>query len=240
MSKDFAGTADVNGAKVYVEASGSGPGLVFIHAGVADSRMWDAEFAAFADRFRVVRFDIRGFGRSPMVPGDFAYYDDVPAVMDAAGLSSAVLVGCSFGANIAIDTCFAHPGRVRGLVAVAPGLGLMDDDPDVQKFGEEEDELLSKGDLEGATELNLRMWVDGPFRQPGEVSAEVRERVRVMQMDAFRIPMPEGVRRLRLDPPASERLGQIKVPALVVVGAMDLPALFRIAGMFEATVPGAR
>lgn len=225
---------------MFIEAAGSGPGLVFIHAGVADSRMWDAEFESFSDRFRVVRFDLRGFGRSPMVPGPFAYHDDVVAVMDAAGLSTATLVGCSFGANVAIEACLVHSDRVRGLVVVAPGLGAMGGDPDVQKFGEEEEALLEKGNLDAATELNLRMWVDGPFRKPGQVPREVRELVRVMQMDAFRMPMPEGVSRLRLDPPADARLGEIHVPTLAIVGALDLPMMLRIAGRIESSVPGAR
>ena len=101
-----------------------------------------------------------------MVPGPFAYHDDVIGAMDAARLTTATLIGCSFGARVALDTCLANPGRVDRLVLVAPGLSSMDDDPDIQKFGEEEDALVEKGDLEGATELNLRMWVDGPFRRP--------------------------------------------------------------------------
>jgi pimeloyl-ACP methyl ester carboxylesterase len=223
-----------------VEAAGSGPGLVFIHAGVADSRMWDREFAAFADRFRVVRFDLRGFGRSAMVPGPFAYHEDIVGVMDAAGVARATLVACSFGANVAVDTCLAFPDRVERLVLVAPGLGAMDTDPDIQRFGEEEDALLEKGDLEAATELNLRMWVDGPFRAPAQVSAEVREQVRVMQMDAFRVPMPEGVRRIRLDPPADGRLAEIKVPTLLVVGSLDLPMKLQAAERIAAAIPGGR
>ena len=225
---------------MHIEAAGSGPGLVFIHAGVADSRMWDAEFTAFSDRFRVARFDLRGFGRSPMVPGSFAYHDDVVAVMDVASLPTATLVGCSFGARVALDTCLANPGRVDRLVLVAPGLSSMDDDPDIQKFGEEEDALVEKGDLDGATELNLRMWVDGPFRSPQQVSADVREQVRVMQLDAFRVPAPEGVHRVKLEPPADERLAEIGVPTLVIVGALDLPVKVRTAERIEGAIPSAR
>ena len=239
-SRSTVGATAVNGAMLHVEAAGSGPGLVFIHAGVADSRMWDAEFAAFADRFRVVRFDLRGFGRSPLVPGKFAYHEDVVGVMDVVGLSGATLVGCSFGANIAVDACLAHPDRVTGMVLVAPGLGSMDTDPDIQKFGEEEDALVEKGDLEGATELNLRMWVDGPFRAPDQVSRAVRDRVGVMQMDAFRMAVPDGVKRVRLDPPADGRLGEIKVPTTVVVGALDLPMKLRTAERIEVEISAAR
>ncbi len=236
----FGGSFEVNGASIHVEAEGSGPGLVFIHAGVADSRMWDAEFGAFADRFRVVRFDLRGFGRSPMVPCSFAYHDDVLGVMDAVGLETATLVGCSFGGNIAVDASLAHPSRVKGLVLVAPGLGAMDTDPEIQKFGEAEDALVEKGDLDGATELNLRMWVDGPHRRADQVASDVRERVRVMQMDAFRVPTPDGVKRTRLDPPADGRLGEIGVPTLVVVGSLDLPMKLRAAEWIEKEIPGAR
>jgi pimeloyl-ACP methyl ester carboxylesterase len=175
-----------------------------------------------------------------MVPGRFAYHDDVMGVMDAVGLPSATLVACSFGANIAVDACQAHPRRVKGLVLVAPGLGAMDTDPEIQKFWEAEDALLEQGDLEGATELNLRMWVDGPHRRADQVSADVRERVRVMQMDAFRMSMPQGVERARLDPPADGRLGEIGVPTMVVVGSLDLPMKLRTAERIEAAIPGAR
>lgn len=230
----------MNGAELYAEWSGSGSALLFLHAGVADSRMWDAEFETFARSHRVIRFDTRGFGRSPMPAGRFAYHDDVAAVARAAGCERVTLVGCSFGGNIAIDTALAHPALVERLVLVAPGLGGGDDDPAMQRFGEEEEALLDRGDLDGATELNLRMWVDGPHRTPEEVDPGVRERVRVMQLDAFRVPMPSGVERTRLDPPAHERLSEIAAPTLIVVGSLDVPFILAAAERIEREVPGAR
>jgi len=230
----------VNGADLYAEWTGAGPGLLFLHAGVADSRMWDSEFDSFSDRFRVARFDTRGFGRSPMPSGSFAYHDDVAEVAREAGLGRATLIGCSFGANIAVDTCLAHPELVERLVLVAPGLVGGDDDEAMRRFGEEEEAALERGDLEGATELNLRMWVDGPRRAPGQVDAAVRERVRVMQRDAFAVEMPESVARVRLDPPASERLGEIRVPTLVVVGALDVPFILAATDRVQREVPGAQ
>ena len=222
-----------------MEQAGQGPGLLFLHAGVADSRMWDAEFEEFRSSHRVVRFDTRGFGRSPMVAGRFAYHDDVTAVAWAAGLSRAALVGCSFGASIALDVAFAYPGLVDRLVLVSPGLGGGDSE-EMRRFGEEEEAALERGDLDGATELNLRMWVDGPQRGPGDVDAEVRERVRVMQLDAFRVEMPPGVERVRLDPPADARLAELQVPTLVIVGDLDVPFVLAAAERIEREVPGAR
>jgi len=230
----------VNGVLFHTEVAGQGPGLVFIHAGVADCRMWDAEFAAFQNRFRVVRFDMRGFGRTPMPPGKFSYHDDVASVMRTAGLERATLVGCSFGANVAVETCLAFPGLVERLVLIAPGLGEGGDVEEIQRFDEAEEAALERGDLDGATELNLRLWVDGLFRQPGEVAPSVREHVRVMQIENFRIPMPDGIERVRIDPPAGERLREIAVSTLVVVGALDVPFLGDVAERIEREVTRAR
>jgi pimeloyl-ACP methyl ester carboxylesterase len=224
---------------LYFEATGAGPGLLFIHAGVADSRMWDAEYADFARRFRVVRLDLRGFGCSPHAPGRFAYHEDVAEVLRAAGLEHATLVGCSFGSTIAVETALAHSEMVDCLVLVSPTLGGGESE-EMDRFGEEEEALLEKGDLDGATELNLRMWVDGPRRTPDQVSPEVRERVRVMQREAFAMETPGGIERIRLDPPAEKRLGEIRAPVLIVVGALDVPYVLGAAERLARAIPGAR
>ncbi len=223
-----------------MEQAGDGPGLLFLHAGIADSRMWDAEFEAFRDAHRVVRSDTRGFGRSPMPSGRFSYDDDVAAVAGAAGLARATLVGCSFGANIALDAAFAFPELVERLVLVSPGLGGGGDSEEMRRFEEAEEAALERGDLDGATELNLRMWVDGPRREPGEVDPSVRERVRVMQLDAFRVAMPEGVERVRLEPPAAARLAELRVPTLVVIGELDVLFVLAAGERIEREVVGAR
>jgi 3-oxoadipate enol-lactonase len=225
---------------LYAEWAGQGAGLLFLHAGVADSRMWNAEFEAFRDSHRVVRFDTRGFGRSRMPSGRFAYHDDVAAVAHAAGIAHATLVGCSFGANIALDTALAHAGLVERLVLVSPGLGGGAGSEEMRRFDEEEEAALERGDLDGATELNLRMWVDGPSRDPGDVDPLMRERVRIMQLDAFRAEMPSGVERVRVDPPASDRLGEVRVPALAIAGELDVPFVVDAAERIEREVPGAR
>jgi 3-oxoadipate enol-lactonase len=224
---------------LHFEADGSGPGLAFIHAGVADSRMWGAEAARFSPRFRVVRMDLRGFGRSPHSPGRFAYHEDVAEVLRAAGVERAVLVGCSFGSTVAIETALAQPELVERLVLVSPSLGA-EESTEMTRFGDEEEALLERGDLDGATELNLRMWVDGPHRTPDQVAPAVREQVRVMQRDAFSMSVPEGVVRARLEPAAGERLAEIRVPTLLVVGALDAPFILDAAERLARGIPGAR
>jgi len=224
---------------LHFEAAGAGPGLAFIHAGVADSRMWDADFAEFARRFRVVRMDLRGFGRSPLVPGRFSHRDDVAEALRAAGLERATLVGCSFGSTVAVETALAHPDLVEGLVLVSPSLGGGESE-EMERFGEKEEALLERGDLDGATELNLRMWVDGPHRTPDQVAPELRERVRVMQREAFAMELPEGVQVARLEPPAEKRLDEIRVPTLVIIGALDVPYVLEASEQLAREVKAAR
>jgi 3-oxoadipate enol-lactonase len=112
--------------------------------------------------------------------------------------------------------------------------------PDLQRFGAEEEAALERGDVAGATELNLRMWVDGPRRTPDQVDPVVRERVREMQFHAFTMPMPADADERPLSPPAISRLGDIQVPTLIVVGDHDTPAQLALAERLAAEIPGAR
>ncbi len=110
------------GAMLHVEEDGQGPALLLLHAGVADRHMWDGQWAWLSRSFRVVRFDWRGFGETPHVPGPFSYTDDVVRVMDALNIPKAILMGCSFGGGVAIHVTVEHPERTVGLVLVGAGL----------------------------------------------------------------------------------------------------------------------
>lgn len=230
----------VSGASVWVEAAGSGPAIVFLHAGVADSRMWDSEFKAFQATNRVVRLDLRGFGKTQLVAEKFSYHGDVLAVMDSLGIDKATLVGCSFGSNVAIDVALTAPKRVERLVMISPSIGDGGESPDIRAFGEREEAALGRGDLDGATEENLRFWVDGPHRTPEEVNPEARRLVGVMQRLAFENPTPDGVKLDRVVPPARARLGEVKVPTLIVAGSIDVDHVLRVARRIHAGIPGSR
>jgi 3-oxoadipate enol-lactonase len=235
----FAGYTEIDGDGLYYEVDGAGDPLVFVHAGVADSRMWEPQFALFARHFRVLRYDLRGFGRSPVPDGSFATWRDLAAVLDRAGIQEAHIVGASFGGAVAIDFALMMKDRVRSLVLAAPAVSGHAWSEAVRKFGAEEDAALEAGDLDRAVELNLRMWVDGPGRTPDQVDPTLRIRVGEMQRRAFEASMGEGVSE-KLSPPAIERLGEISVPVLVVVGDGDVSDIDIIARTLEQQVRGAR
>src|SRR5688500_4113635 len=124
------GMADVNGARIYYEVAGEGEPLVLVHAGIADSRMWDGQLTAFADRNRVIRHDMRGFGMSAMVDGPFSHHDDLRGLLDSLDVERAHLVGCSMGGGAVLDFALGYPQRVVNLVLVGSAVGGFSPDTD--------------------------------------------------------------------------------------------------------------
>ena len=116
------GYAEVNGARLYYEMAGSGMPLVMIHAGIADCRMWDRDIAFFARRYRVVRFDMRGYGKSLPVAGRFNLQDDFEALLQALEIETPfMLMGCSMGGGLAIDYALEHGANVAAMALVGSG-----------------------------------------------------------------------------------------------------------------------
>ena len=236
----LSGLADVNRARLFYQVSGSGYPLVLLHAGVADCRMWDDQFDAFAQHFKTIRYDLRGFGRSSMPPGSFASHEDAAGLLKLLGIESAHVVGISFGGGIALDLALAHPQVVSRLVLCAPSVGGFPVSETMKRFWREEEAALARGDPAAATDLNVRLWVDGPYRSPQQVNPQVRERVREMQLLAFQSPEPEDAEQLPLVPPAIQRLSELQIPVLIIVGDQDLPEKLELADRLARELPHAR
>lgn len=234
------GFVDVQGAPLYYEVTGQGHPLLFIHAGIADSRMWDEQIPVFAQHYRVIRYDLRGFGKSQIPAGRFAHYEDPAVLLHFLNIERAHVVGVSFGGKVAVDFALVHPALVSSLVLAAPSIGGTEPSEDVMCFAEEEEALLERGDLEAATNLNLRFWVDGPKRTPEQVNPEVRQRVYEMQYHAFTVPIPAGAEESEIEPAAMQRLAEIRVPALIIVGDGDLPGKIALAQQLAEQMPFAQ
>ena len=235
-----AGFLDVQSASLYYEVAGEGYPLLLLHAGIADSRMWDDQFPVFAQHYRTIRYDLRGYGQTRWDSGTFATYEDPVALFRALGVQKAHVIGISYGSKIALDFTLAHPELVASLVLVAPSAGGEEPSEQIRHFAQEEDALVEKGDLAGATELNVRLWVDGPHRTPDQVNSSVRQRVYEMQYHAFTVPMPEVIDEQELEPPAITRLAEVRVPTLVIVGDLDLPDKVKLSEKLATNIPGAR
>lgn len=228
-------------AELHREVAGEGPPVVLVHAGICDSRMWDPQWETFPRAHRVVRYDLRGFGRSPLGPGRYSPPADLIALLDELALGPAALVGASMGGGVSLQVAVARPDLVSALVLVGSGVRSHDWSEYVTSSWEEEEAAIERGDLDEAVEVNLRTWVDGPDRSPDEVDPAVREKVAVMQRRAFELGLdqPDAQEEaLVLD--IGERLGEISVPTLAIVGEHDVQDVHVVAERLEREVGATR
>jgi 3-oxoadipate enol-lactonase len=220
---------------------GDGPPALLVHAGIADSRMWAPVAERLAGAHRVVTCDLRGFGRTPLPPRRVSNVADLVALLAALGIERAAVVGASFGGRVALELALREPERVTALALLDAALDEFETSAELQAFGEAEERALDGGDVEAAVELNVDMWVRRPGGRPDEdVDPSVCALVADMQRDAFVAQIGLDAEVEELDPPIAERLGEIGVPALVVVGADDVVDFHRLADRFAAELPGAR
>lgn len=235
------GSADINGTKLYYEVAGEGHPLVFLHSGLTNSQMWNAQWESFAQHYRAIRYDLRGFGWSRIPPGPYSNREDLSQLLRFLGVERAYLVGSSMGGYLAIDFALEHPEMVAALVLIGSGVSGEQPSDFLLERWKEIDAAAEGGDIAQAVELELQLWVDGPGRSPGSAPAVMREEVRRMNTHNFeRAPEQEQGQQQGLEPPAIARLAEIHVPTLVLVGNQDVPDKLASADVLERGIAGAR
>ena len=224
------------------------PTLVFLHAGVCDSRSWAPQFASFAATHRVVAYDRRGFGATAAVDEHFSSVDDLRAVLDALAIERAVLIGCSQGGRIALDAALdatladqavARP-RVVGLVLVAAAIGGAPEpaphDPRLDRLIERFEQAQHDDDIDEQNRIEAQVWLDGPFEPEGRVAGRPRDLF--LAMNRVILGTPE-IGSTDVPDTAYDRLATVAVPTLVVWGPLDVPSVVVNMRHAAATIPGA-
>jgi 3-oxoadipate enol-lactonase len=233
------GFLETNGARIYYEVDGSGEPVVLIHAGVANLRMWDDQAAALRNAYRVIRYDTRGFGRTETDAVEFSNRADIAALLDHLGEESAHVVGFSRAGSIALDFALEYPERVRSLVVGAGGIsGYESPEESPAETFEPVEKMWEAKDWEGLADWEADYWASGPG-QPADRVSEVRARVHDWVLTNYRAEKEEGKPQV-LDPPAAGRLGELRVPLLVVIGTLDEPGTQESMRHLAEAVPGAR
>jgi 3-oxoadipate enol-lactonase len=231
-------TLNINGVPMAYEEAGNGPALILLHAGIADRRMWRDVMPAFAERFRTIAPDLRAYGDTPLPDDPFCWTADVLRLMDELAVPRAHLVGVSMSSRIAIDLALEHPERVERMVLCGAGIPgweysqVMADNDDAERSA------LEAGDLDGASWLEVRVWLDGPDRRADQVDPELRRRVFEMQRRAYEIDNENAELSWLVSEPR-QRYAEIKAPTLVLAGALDQVDVRRIAPVLAGEIPGA-
>jgi 3-oxoadipate enol-lactonase len=228
------GFAEVNGTKLYYEASGKGPAVVLVHGGLVDGRLWDEQMRPLSKRFRVVRYDLRGYGRSDAVAEPFSHLEDLRALLDLLKIEKASLVGLSLGGIIAADFALEHPARVLRLALVGPG--LRGDKQPPPKDAAAAIEAMGRG-AEAFADATMRRELYAAVR-PGSAAHARLRRMLLENFKALSTLRPGFIKYP--DPPTAERLADIKAPTLVLIGTQDGRNLLNIADTLARGIPGAR
>ena len=227
------GYVEVEGGRLYYERAGEGFPVVLIHPSLWDSRIWDPQFEAFAQHHDVVRYDIRGYGRSDLPHQPYSDLRDLRYLMGELGIGHCALVGCALGAQLAIDLAIAQPESTDAIVVVSPGLtGHAWTDDGLHMLVEEVDRSLRVGNLEGAMNVELAVWA--PLR--GDPVSD--EKIRSIAMDnAHVLRLDDGL--AETPPSAVPHLGEIRAATLIVVGDRDIGEIHHIADELADLIPGA-
>lgn len=213
------------------EAAGNGPDVLVMHSGLSDSRMWDPQWPALTRSFHAIRFDARGFGSSADPRRPYTLHGDGMEVLDALDVEKAAVIGSSMGGYAALDMALALPHRVSALVVVGAAPSGWNHTADIRAQWEAVDAAYERRGIDAANELEMKMWLDGPFRAPDVVDRGIRRaaatvnRVLLERQAAFEIEPGD------LEPPAIGRLADVKVPTLVITGELDQPSI--LGGAFE-------
>ena len=255
-----AGVAKIKDAQLHYEIAGQGPNLVLVHAGTADKRMWDGQFAAFARHFRVIRYDQRGYGESGMTPsgqtppgqtppgqtpGLYSTSRDLYEMLKQLKIEHAHFVASSAGASAVIDLTLEHPEITTSMVLVSAAVSGYEFHGPPPKTVMDLAAARMAGELDKAADLQATIWAVGPKRKANEMNATVRDQLREMA----RISLTHQAPYLKetgmlaeepLKPPAIGRLNTIKAPTLVIVGDKDDDSILEIGDLLTTHIPGAR
>jgi pimeloyl-ACP methyl ester carboxylesterase len=232
---------EAGGVHFHAELAGRGDAVAMLHGFLVDSGQWDEEFGALADDHRVLRYDLRGFGRSSMPDAPFSHHDDLANVLDASGIQRTALIGCSGGAGTAFDFALAQPERVSALALIGAGYWgyYATRTPEALAFWA----AVQSGDPAALLETSLRAFLDGPRRAPEQTRGDARRRIAAMS--EWNFGRADGYWKhasLQRNPqvPAPERLAELRMPVLLIVGEEDQPEVIELSECLAAGLPDAR
>jgi len=231
------GYAEIDGAKLYYEDEGAGEPILLVHANILDRRMWEPQVEVFARRYRVIRMDVRGFGRSTYDPGPYSDHGDVLGLVRSLELDEVHLVGLSMGGGIALEFALVHPESTKSLVVVPGGVP-----------GHELSEWFDRGFEEFVSAAR-----DGDFRKAGDLVMDFAPMVPAGRIPDVRLALMSMIDDYswvnvlddygdyrELEPPVYERLDDISCPTLVVSGDLDIEEFREEAEILVQRIPTAR
>ncbi len=225
------------GARLAGEQRGVGESVIFLHAGVADQRMFRSQLQALGTSHRTVAYDRRGFGATTTPSEPFAHVEDLSEVMAHLSIDKTWLVGCSQGGAIALAFALAHPHAVTGLVLISTAISGAPEPaipPHLKPIVDAYHAADAAGDPILLNDIEANVWLDGPGENPGRVSGATRELF--LEMNRYALAHRELSEERKLDS-VFEQVADINVPVLLIAGRLDFPHVHQQHAHLEAQLP---
>jgi 3-oxoadipate enol-lactonase len=231
---------------IRIEETGEGEPILFVHADFVDGGMWKQVMEGLSPRFTVACFDKRGYGRSDSATGPVCRRRELERVVRSLGRGPVHLVGCSNGGQSSLDLALERPDLVGTLTLVnaTPSGFRLEGAPPPELL--EMIAAMVRGDCTTASELQTRIWFDGPGRDcramnDGLLAARAEAaRMNRICVERGTFSIADAIPADPLDPPAIERLKDVRQPTLVVSGALDYSENRRASKILAEGIPGAR
>lgn len=212
--------------RLYYEETGKGEPLILLHGHTFDTRMWDPQFRALAREYRVIRYDLRGYGKSDMPEEGthFLHASDLKDLMNALEIEKAHIAGLSLGAFVVTDFLALYPERL--LSAIVTGGAIHEvPGPDAPVTAKEETAKkteIAKINREGI-EAYKKKWLNSLMKSTGSRGKQIKPQLKKMIGDW------SGWQALHIEPrpllgsSVKQRLRdkQTKVPLLILIGKED-------------------
>ena len=217
-----------------VELAGHGTPVALLHAGICDARMWDPVWTELSRNHRVLRHDRPGHGSAPLRSSRQRPSDELAVLVGQHLGGRTALVGASFGGLLALDLALSRPELVSALVLVDAPLPDHDWSPGFARYDEQETAAALAGDADAVVDVNLSYWAEG-------AAAHVQAQIERMLRDllAWQLPVWSELDVELARPDLGDRLAELAVPTLVVVGEHDHDDFQVIAARLASTIPGA-
>jgi pimeloyl-ACP methyl ester carboxylesterase len=238
--------AEVNGTKLYYEIAGKGEPLVLIHGSFGDRRFWDLQFKELSKKYKVIRYDIRGYGRSALPDSNEAYKDcdDLKALMDFLKINKAHICGLSLGSIIAIDLALAYPDKCCSLILCGPRVA--GDATDEYKTANSDSiraviaRTTEIAKTKGTKEATDYLWTGDHEMGKTVVTNGTRRSLLKMGYEYSWWRYLHTSKRGQAFPIALKKLNEIKIPVLIVTAEYDLGLCKEVASSMAKEIPGAK
>lgn len=203
---------------LHYQSVGQGIPIVFVHGFSLDSRMWQPQIDYFAKNNQVITYDLRGFGRSPNPTGPYSHHDDLSNLITHLKLPKFNLVGLSLGGEVTIDYALTYPDTLLSLTLADTSLGGYASTVDWRVYAKEQGVEKAKED-----------WLNHPVFATTKTKPEIFSQLEQMVSDYSGWHWLNDDPRMKLSPPALDKLGEIKLPTQILVGEKDLDYYHAIA-----------